>query len=196
MPLFVLVFETGFDVEVWLLSVVARDGRRSSLSKIRSRGSLSPVSGRIEDERWSLGASVLKLLREVRPWVESGGNPSSIQGAMSALGRSIDCWDCDRGVVNGLAPRGFLFSGPWSKREPLIASTGVASSGESEKKVPLMAWAAELRAALSHASCVSIQDLVIVRIGMVARLEGLELCPLIGATQHGAKVGSEKNSQI
>ena len=111
-PLFVLVFDTEFDTEVWLLSVVARDGRRSSLSKIRSRGSLSPVSGLMEDERWSLGASVLKLLREVRPWVESGGSPSSIQGAMSALGRSIGCWDCDRGIVEGLAPRGFLFSGP------------------------------------------------------------------------------------
>lgn len=154
-PLFVLVFESEFDTEVWLLSVVAREGRRSSLSNSGSRGSLSPVSGRIEDDRWSLGASVLKSLREVRPWVESGGTPSSIQGAMSALGRSIDCWEFDKGVVKGLAPRGFLFSGPWSKREPLIASTGVASSGESEKKVPLLAWVAELRAALGHTSSVS-----------------------------------------
>ena len=51
--------------------MVAKEGRRSSLSNTEPRGSLSPVSGRIEDERCSLGASVLKLVRDVRPWVES-----------------------------------------------------------------------------------------------------------------------------
>lgn len=173
-----LVFETEFDTEVWLLSVVAREGRRSSLSNSGSRGSLSPVSGRIEDERWSLGASVLKLVREVRPWVASWGSPSSIHGAMSALGRSTDCEGFDIDVVEGLVPIGFLFSCPWSKREPLIASTGVASSGESEKKVPLLACVAELRAALSHTSSVSIQAQVSVCIlegGKTGRVQALSL---------------------
>ncbi len=178
MPLFVLAFETEFDTEVWLLSVVAREGRRSSLSNTRSRGSLSPVSGRIEDERWSLGASVLKLVREARPWVESSGRPSSIHGAMSALGRSIDCGGFDKADVEGLVPTVFLFSCPWSKRDPLIASTGVASSGESEKKVPLLAWVAELRAALGHTSSVSIQAQINVRIlegGKTGRARALPL---------------------
>lgn len=178
MPLFVLAFETEFDTEVWLLSVVAREGRRSSLSNNGSRGSLSPVSGRMEDERWSLGASVLKLVREVRPWVVSWESPSSIHGAISVLGRSTDCEGFDKDVVESLVPIGFLFSCPWSKREPLIASTGVASSGESEKKVPLLAWVPELRAALGHTSSVSIQTQVIVCIlhgGKTRRVRALSL---------------------
>ena len=97
---------------------------------------------------------------------------------MSALGRSTDCEGFDIDVVEGLVPIGFLFSCPWSKRESLIASTGVASSGESEKKVPLLAWVAELRAALSHTSSVSIQAQVSVCIlegGKTAKVQALSL---------------------
>ena len=95
---------------------------------------------------------------------------------MSVLGRSIDCEGFDKDVVESLVPIAFLFSCPGSKREPLIASTGVASSGESEKKVPLLAWVAELRAALGCTSSVSIQAQVIVcileggKIGIVRAL--------------------------
>ena len=94
--------------------MVAKEGRRSSLSNTGPRGSLSPVSGRIEDERWSLGASVLKTVKEVRPRVESWGCPSSTHGAMSALGRSINCEGFDKDVVEGLVPTGFLFSYHWT----------------------------------------------------------------------------------
>ena len=94
--------------------MVAKEGRRSSLSNTGPRCSLSPVSGRFEDERWSLGVSVLKLVREVRLWVESWGCPSSIQGAMSALGRSIDCEGFDKDVVEGLVPTTFLSPYHWT----------------------------------------------------------------------------------
>ena len=97
---------------------------------------------------------------------------------MSALGRSIACEGFDKDVVEGLVPTGFLSSCPWSKREPIIASTGVASSGESEKKVPLLVVVAELRAALGHTSSVSIQAHVILSIlegGKTGRVRALPL---------------------
>ena len=110
--------------------------------------------------------------------MESSGSPSSIHGAMSALGRSIDCGGFDKADVEGLVPTVFLFSCPWSKREPLIASTGVASSGESEKNVPLLAWDAVLRAALGHTRSVSIQAQIDVRTlegGNMGRVRALPL---------------------
>ena len=89
MFLLVLVFET----EVWLLSVVvlvAIDGLRSSLWNRGARESLLPVSGRKEGDSCRLGGPSLKKLLEVRPWLDSGGQLSSIHGAMAALGASVD----------------------------------------------------------------------------------------------------------
>ena len=78
----------------------------------------------------------------------NSSGPSSIHGAISALGCSIGGGRAD---VDGIGPPASselcLFC-PGSKRGPFIASTGVTSSGESEKKVPLPAWIAELCAAL------------------------------------------------
>ena len=46
--------------------------------------------------------------------MESWGSLSSIHGAMSALGRSIDYEGFDKDVVEGLVPIGFLFLHHWT----------------------------------------------------------------------------------
>ncbi len=99
-PLLVLAFE--FDV--WLLSVVALvaiEGRRSPLRKPASGESLPPVSGRKECESWRLGGPSLKRLLEAKPWVDNDGRLSSIQGAISALGASVEG---GRLETDGIAP--------------------------------------------------------------------------------------------
>lgn len=100
--------------------------------------------------------------------MESSG-PSSIHGAMSALGCSIGGGRFDVDGIGPLAPSDLCLFCPGSKRGSFIASTGVTSSGESEKKVPLPAWIAKLCAALRDTQALSA---IAFSYRSVARLQG------------------------